>query len=86
MLEKVNWLTETSSPSLTIPRVVDTPTTKGYVMSVMTVASEVYDHFEDQIEKDDFYILIQDDFDPARFYKSLSQALIVLEAFKEDAA
>lgn len=55
-------------------------------MSVITVASDAYADYEDDFESDELYVLLQDDFDPARFYKSLSQALDVLEGIKENAA
>lgn len=55
-------------------------------MSVITVAGDVYADYQDDFEDNELYILMQDDFDPARFYKSLSQALVVLEGFKENAA
>jgi hypothetical protein len=76
----VNWFTETSSPSLTIPRTANTRVTKGIVMS------DYLDDFDGEFEDEDLYELMQDDFDPDRFYKALSQALEQLENLNKEAA
>ena len=76
----VNWFTETSSRILTIPLATKTnATTKGSVMS------EYLDEFEGEFEED-LYELMQDDFNPDRFYKALSQALVQLENYDDEAA
>ena len=77
----VNWFTETSSRILTIPLA-----TKPYATTKGSVMSEYLDDFEGDFEEEDLYELMQDDFNPARFYKALSQALVQLENYDEEAA
>ena len=48
--------------------------------------SEYLDDFEGEFEEEDLYELMQDDFNPDRFYKALSQALVQLENYDEEAA
>lgn len=48
--------------------------------------SEYLDEFEGEFEDEDLYDLMQDDFDPDRFYQALSQALVQLENFNDEAA
>jgi hypothetical protein len=76
----VNWFTETSSPSLIIPRAAQTRKTKGIVMS------DYLDNLDVAFENDNVYEWMQDDFDPDRFYMALSQALTQLESLTEEAA
>ncbi|MEQ8692473.1 MAG: hypothetical protein RIC89_16785 [Pseudomonadales bacterium] len=42
--------------------------------------------FIDQYEEEDLYELMEDDFDAARFYRALSNALIQLENYDDQAA
>ncbi|NKB98578.1 MAG: hypothetical protein GKR90_08825 [Pseudomonadales bacterium] len=48
--------------------------------------SDYLDNLDAELEDEDLYDLMQDDFDPDRFYKALSQALEQLEALNEEAA
>ena len=48
--------------------------------------SEYLDDFEGELEEEDLYALMEDDFDPDRFYKALTQAIVQLENFNDEAA
>ena len=42
--------------------------------------------YNDQLDTEDLYELMEDDFDAERFYKALSNALVQLENFDAEAA
>ena len=48
--------------------------------------SEYEDELFEDFEDEDLYDLMEDDFDPERFYQALSNALIQLENLDEEAA